>query len=158
MKILLHHSIYNFVQCLTLLPVNLMLLYRVINRPKHEYEVREKYTSYTQGLNILNYDPPEVHHKKKTDSDETKPYLESDRIDRAFRMYLGICILYYAADTFIKLYELRYPEDYSNICKQAYFWHHVLTVFAFKSIIVIDHYTWFLAGPMAYHTMVVAFP
>lgn len=36
--------------------------------------------------------------------------------------------------------------------------HHIFTVFSFKSMYIVDHYTWFLAFPTAYHPMLVVFP
>lgn len=86
-----------------------------------------------------------------------KPYLEEDNIDKVFRVYIGLSIIYYAADFLIKLYEMR-AEDYMDLCKLGFFLHHALTMLSFKGIFVVDHYPWFLTGPMAYHTMLVAFP
>ena len=40
----------------------------------------------------------------------------------------------------------------------SFFAHHLSTIFAFKSIFVLDYYTWFLMGPMSYHPVLVVFP
>ena len=66
--------------------------------------------------------------------------------------------MYYVVDTLIKLFEMEYPKDLFDGCKIGFFIHHVVTILGFKSIFIVDHYTWFLAGPMAYHTVVVGLP
>ena len=43
-------------------------------------------------------------------------------------------------------------------CRRWYFLHHFLTVIMFKSMWMIDHYTWFLAFPGAYHCIMVCYP
>ena len=113
----------------------------------------------------------ELKNFKKTDGDtkkveETvivsaisgKPYLKEDWIDFVYRIFLAICILYYTVDTIIKLYEMNYPRDLFDGCKMGFFIHHIVTIMGFKSIFIVDHYTWFLTGPMAFHTVVVGFP
>lgn len=72
-------------------------------------------------------------------------------------MYLFIAIFYYLSDVLVKLYEMS-PTDYLDPCKLAFFMHHLMTMFSFKSIYIVDHYTWFLAFPTAYHTVLVVFP
>jgi hypothetical protein len=79
-------------------------------------------------------------------------------MDTFFRWYLGFAIVYYLSDVIIKFYEMKFPEDYLDICKNGFALHHIFTLFSFKSIFVIDHYPWFLAGPTAYHPMLVVFP
>ena len=69
-----------------------------------------------------------------------------------------ICIMYYLVDSLIKLYEMQYPRDLFDGCKMAFFIHHILTIMGFKSIFVVDHYTWFLIGPMAFHSVVGGLP
>ena len=61
-------------------------------------------------------------------------------------------------DTVIKVYEMRYPDDLKDKCKMGFFVHHIITIVAFKAIFLVDHFTWFLTGPMAYHTVVVGVP
>ena len=36
--------------------------------------------------------------------------------------------------------------------------HHFFTIFLFKSMWMLDHYTWFVIGPAAYHCVIVCFP
>lgn len=66
--------------------------------------------------------------------------------------------MYYLADVMVKFYEMVFPDDYMDMCKDGFALHHIMTLFSFKSIFLIDHYTWFLAFPTAYHTMLVVFP
>ena len=73
-------------------------------------------------------------------------------------MFLFFCILYYFVDSLIKLYEMQYPSDLLDGCKMGFFLHHIVTIMGFKSIFLVDHYTWFLTGPMAFHTVVVGIP
>ena len=87
-----------------------------------------------------------------------KPYLEETFIDRIYRMFLFICIVYYTTDTFVKIYEAEFPKDLYDGCKVGFFFHHIVTIMGFKSIFIIDHYTWFLTGPMAFHTIIVGLP
>jgi hypothetical protein len=100
--------------------------------------------------------------KEKNFRDDTtpdkRPFLNSDKWDYYYRIYLFFGIFYYIADTFIKMYEMRFPSDYVNMCKVGFLTHHIFTVFSFKSIFLIDHYTWFLTFPTAYHPMMVVFP
>jgi hypothetical protein len=84
--------------------------------------------------------------------------VEEDKYDKYFRMYLAVAIIYYLSDVIVKFYEMRFPSDYLDICKDGFALHHILTLMSFKSIFVIDHYPWFLAGPTAYHPMMVIFP
>ena len=84
--------------------------------------------------------------------------MREDWIDKIYRVFLAFCIFYYTVDTFIKLYEMQYPRDLLDGCKMGFFFHHVVTIMGFKSIFIVDHYTWFLTGPMAFHTVVVGFP
>ena len=86
------------------------------------------------------------------------PRIEKDWWDRLYQIFLFTCIFYYLADTLIKLYEMRYPEDLQDKCKVGFFSHHLATMFGFKSVFFNDHYPWFLAGPMCYHTVIVTFP
>ena len=41
----------------------------------------------------------------KAVSPKGKPYLEEDNLDRVFRVFLAVCILYYIADTLFKVIE-----------------------------------------------------
>ena len=88
-----------------------------------------------------------------------KPYLEEDWIDRVYRVFLGICIAYYMIDTLLKIYEFSlHPEDLSDKCKMGFFIHHLFTIVGFKAIFFLDHFPWFMTGPMSYHTIVVGIP
>ena len=87
-----------------------------------------------------------------------KPYLKEDMLDKIYRVFLAVCIFYYTVDTIIKLYEMEYPKDLFDGCKMGFFVHHIVTIMGFKSIFIVDHFTWFLTGPMAFHTVVVGFP
>ena len=97
--------------------------------------------------------------KAMSKNDESKkPYIEEDWMDKLYRVYLAFGILYYFSDSVIKLYEMRFPEDYLDLCQLGFFLHHFFTMMSFKSIFIVEHYTWFMAGPMAYHTMMVILP
>ena len=188
--ILIHHLWYNYFQIATIPLANGILLYKMWtqrNTDWTQYEVREKFGSYWEGLNLFDMNPYKIRHPelnpeklvpasqlanyKKTDGDTKKgeeliavsavsgkPYLQEDWIDKVYRVFLAFCIFYYMVDTIIKLYEMEYPRDLFDGCKMGFFVHHVITIMGFKSIFVVDHYTWFLTGPMAYHTVVVGYP
>jgi hypothetical protein len=148
-----------------MVPVNLALIYRIFTRKDFtQYEFREKYASYWDCLNILDINPYKKRPKVdaindaiQKKSDTKRPFLEEDNVDKFFKSFLGFCILYYVADCLIKLYEFK-AEDYRDVCKMGFFAHHLATIFGFKSIFFVDHYTWFFMGPMAYHTVIVTFP
>ena len=67
-------------------------------------------------------------------------------------------ICYYAADTLIKFYDHKFPEHYLDICRMSFLIHHIFTVFSFKAVSFVDHYTWYIIGPTAFHTVLVALP
>ena len=69
-----------------------------------------------------------------------------------------MAIIYYLADVLVKFYEMKFPDDYLDMCKDGFSLHHIMTLFSFKSIFIVDHYPWFLAFPTAYHAMLVVFP
>lgn len=122
--------------------------------------MREKYESNWEAFNLLDMNPYKERKisSKKDDQVTKKPFLQEDKLDRVFRAFLAVCIAYYIVDTLIKVYEMRFPQDYQDGCKLGFFIHHVITVFGFKSIFLSDHFPWFLAGPMCFHTVVVGLP
>ena len=75
-----------------------------------------------------------------------------------YRFYLMTSICYYAADTLIKFYDHKFPEHYLDICRMSFLIHHIFTVFSFKAVSFVDHYTWYIIGPTAFHTVLVALP
>ena len=151
--IMFHHVLWNYFQTLTMIPVNLLLIYSMIYRRKDwsQYETREKFTSNWTPFNHFDLNP----YKKRPEVDainegiqkkqETKkPYLEEDVLDRWYRLFLAICQVYYTLDTLIKFYDLRFPTDYLDLCKMAFLGHHLVTCYCFKGIFWTDHYPWFL--------------
>ena len=112
------------------------------------------------SINLFDMNPRQSVKVKDVDNDEDikKPILKATIWDDVYRIYLLIGILYYFADSFIKMYEMKFPEDYLNMCKMAFFIHHIFTIMTFKSIFIIDHYPWFIIFPTAYHTLMVVFP
>ena len=63
------------------------------------------------------------------------------------------------ADTLLKIYEFSlHPEDLMDKCKMGFFIHHLFTIVGFKAIFFLDHFPWFMTGPMSYHTIVVGIP
>jgi hypothetical protein len=125
--------------------------------------VREQYNSYWEALNIFDMNPFKANkiekNKKDHDDDGTnRPYLEEELCDKWFRVFMLFCIIYYYVDIGIKMCEMKFPEEYLDICKFGFLLHHVVCVFAFKSVFIVHHYPWFIAGVPAYHTMLVAFP
>ena len=150
-----------------MIPCIMFLIYRILTRkPDYsQYLVKERYSTYWDAMNLFDLNP----YKKRPHIDQIneaiakkeeskKPFLEEDVYDRWFRLFIFICAIYYLADVVIKLYELRFPQDYTDMCKLGFFGHHLATLYGFKSIFSIDHYTWFLSGPMSYHTFLVTFP
>ncbi len=153
-------------------------MYSQRNTDWTQYEVREKFAYWIESINIFDMNPykkrcehinREVMVSKKDDDKKNnsrqavslsgKPYLEEDWIDRVFRAFLAICILYYMADTVLKVYEFSLnPEDLTDKCKMGFFIHHLFTIVGFKAIFLIDHFPWFMTGPMAFHTIVVGIP
>ena len=162
----------------------MILLYKMYtqrNTDWTQYDVREKFDGWIDSINLFDMNPykkrcdhinKEVPLSKKTGEAYTtttgnikavspsgKPFLEEDWVDRVYRFYLGICILYYIADTLLKIYEFSMtPADLTDKCKVGFFIHHLFTIVGFKGIFLADHYPWFLAGPMSYHTVVVGIP
>lgn len=62
-------------------------------------------------------------------------------------------------DTLLKVYEFSLkPEDLTDKCKMGFFIHHLFTIVGFKGVFFLDHYQWFMTGPMAFHTVVVGIP
>ena len=151
--IFVHHLLWHYLQCAALIPANGMLIYRFLTRKADytQYEVREQYSSYWQAVNLFDL-------RRRTETKKDKPFLEEDWLDRAYRTFLAVCIFYYVADIAVKLYEFDFPGDYLNGCNMGFFIHHLISIAGFKSILLVDHYAWFLTGPMSYHTMMVAFP
>ncbi len=171
-------------QTWTIIPANAILLYKMYtqrNTDWTQYDVREKFDNWWHSINLIDMNPykkrcehinKEVPISKRQDNKESsanmtlkavspngKPYLEEDSLDKVFRIYLAICILYYMADTILKIYEFSLnPADLTDKCKVGFFIHHLFTIVGFKAIFLADHFPWFLAGPMAYHTVVVGIP
>lgn len=74
-----------------------------------------------------------------------------------FKMYLLLGGIHYTLDTGVKIYTYGFTI-FSDPCKLWYTMHHLLTIFNFKSLWMIDHYTWFLAIVPAYHCMMSGCP
>ena len=74
-----------------------------------------------------------------------------------FKFYLIVGGIHYGLDSCVKAYSYGPSLIYEG-CKFIYFMHHVCTVVMFRSMWMLDHYTWFIALPASYHCMLVAFP
>lgn len=102
--------------------------------------MREKYNSYWDAINIFDLNPYPKHQVPQiSKTDSKKPFLEEDIWDKIYKVYLGLAILYYLADCLIKFYEMTFPEDYLDVCKDGFALHHIMTLFSFKSIFLVEH-------------------
>jgi len=72
-------------------------------------------------------------------------------------MYLLVGALHYSFDSGVKIYYYGFTI-FTERCKLYYFFHHVATVVHFKSLWMVDHYTWFMAFCPAYHCALVVYP
>ena len=86
-----------------------------------------------------------------------KPYFETDIFDKFFKLYLPIFAFYYLFDLLVKLYYMNFPSDLFDGCYMGFIVHHVISLFGYKTTIILDHYPWFLMGPVAFHTVVGGF-
>ena len=84
--------------------------------------------------------------------------LKGDIFDHWFRMYLLVGAIHYSFDTWVKFSQYGLVELLRDDCKLMYTIHHFFTLFVFKSLWMLDHYTWFVAGPPAYHCIMVCCP
>ena len=153
--------IWYYFQLLWFVPANSMYIYRFFTRERDltTFQVKEKYESYWEAFKFWEMNPyKHTAIQDKEDEKTKKPYLPETLLDKLFRVYLFICIQYYLADTLIKIYELKFPQDYLDMCKFGFFLHHLITLIGFKSIFIVDRFHWFMMGPMCYHTTLIAFP
>ena len=74
-----------------------------------------------------------------------------------YRMYVSYSGFHYAFDSWVK-WDAYGLSIFSEECKLWYFVHHIMTVFMTKNTCMMDHFTWFIIGPGAYHTVMVAYP
>ena len=147
-----------------MVPCIAFLALRIWTRKKDYqlYHINEQYSSYWDAVNLFDINPYQKRpHIEKINESLAKKGLEKikqDNWDHFYKFFLFTCILYYVADCFIKIYEMRFSNEWLDVCKSGYFFHHIATIFGFKSVFMSDHYPWFLAGPMCYHTVIVTFP
>ena len=114
--------------------------------------VREKYSSYYDALNVFNLD-----HTRAVKSHQEKKgtiILQGDKYDSWYRIYLAVGAFHYTFDCFVKIYYYGSAVLWQD-CKLVYFAHHLLTLWKFKSLWMLDTFTWFMAFPTAYHTLMV---
>ena len=158
--IIIHHLIWFYYSLMWVIPTNLFAAYRFFTRKSdyNQYQVREKFATWGDAVNLFDLNPFKVVKSETKAGDEKKPYLEGTKYDLAFKFYIIFGFIYYIVDILLKIYEMKFPSHYLDICKDSFLIHHIFTVFSFKSIFVVDHYPWFLAFPPAYHTVLVAFP
>ena len=62
--------------------------------------------------------------------------------------------MHYTLDCFVKAYYYGFAVFYQD-CKLVYFMHHLVTLFKFKSLWMLDTFPWFMAFPPAYHCVMV---
>jgi hypothetical protein len=123
--------------------------------------------NYSDAINLFDLNPYKIVKSIEKEVEEVvddvedklkKPFLEEDWMDKVYKVFLAICIVYYIFDVGVKLTEMAFPSDYADVCKVSFGLHHIMTILGFKSVWMLDHYPWFIAGPMAYHTTIVGFP
>ena len=83
--------------------------------------------------------------------------LEEDQWDLIYKVYIGYGGLHYFFDSCVKAYTYGLGI-FSEKCTLWYFLHHIMTVVTCKQMMMLDHYPWFVAFPISYHCIIVAFP
>ena len=155
-----HHIFWDKFSAVCAIPCLLFVLYRFIYRVDYQsVSIREKYRSYWQGLNLLNWDYKTSVSKVKEEDGPSEKHqeLKGDAFDTAFKYYLAVGGFHYTLDCFVKMH--TYGFDILNEgCKLWYFIHHLLTLINFKSLWMLDTYPWFMAFPACYHCVMVACP
>lgn len=151
-----HHIFFEWFSKLCAIPCLSFVLYRFLYcKPKCGWEnvvIREKYNSYWDALNVFNLD-----HTKavKSDQDKEGPHLlKADKYDSWYRIYLAVGAFHYTFDCCVKLYYYGTAVFWQD-CKMVYFAHHLCTLWKFKSLWMLDSFTWFMAFPTAYHCVIV---
>jgi len=84
--------------------------------------------------------------------------LKSDWLDVFYKFYLFLGAVNYIIDSVVKLRLYGIMGILAEDCKKWFFIHHICTIIMFRSMWMVDHYTWFVAWPSAYHNLMVAFP
>ena len=89
--------------------------------------------------------------------------LKEDIFDILYKIYLVYGAIHYVTDTLLKIHFygttiITDASEKGDICKLSYTLHHIFTFVHFKSLFMLDHYSWFMAFPPAYHNAMVAFP
>lgn len=129
------------------------------------YRVREKYNSAFEAMSPLRWNYNKIVAQKptnKTNSEdpnekEKKIVLMGNNWDFLYKIYLLIGAIYYIADSAIKFYYFGFTV-FTDRCRQAFFFHHVMTLIVFQGLWMLDYYPWFCSFPPSYHNALVAFP
>ena len=79
-------------------------------------------------------------------------------MDHFYRFYLLIGGIHYSLDAAVKLKFYGIAGIMGDDCRRAFFVHHICTVIMFRSMWMVETFTWFVALPSAYHNVLVAFP
>jgi hypothetical protein len=75
-------------------------------------------------------------------------------VDWAVRCLLGPSIVYYVLDSILILY-----QSYNlGWCNFAYLMHHLISLTAYREIISLPTYPWFLIIPFTNHCLMLMFP
>ncbi len=146
-EIAAHNAFWYWYQFIWLVPANVLTLWLFIKRMDYH-----KIIWHPDFLIDPNYIGP----KKNDDAPrqlrrEYTPTWE----DKVAKVYVLFAIPYYFFDS---IYIIQYYDITTEICMLGMFLHHLATMYSFKNIWDMPHYSWFVMYPLAFHCFLIVFP
>ena len=149
-----HHIVFEWFSKICALPCMAFVIYRFFyGKPEKGWSsvtVREKYKTPLDAFNFFNFN----YDKAVYDYKDKPNVIKGDVYDSLFRVYLLGGAFHYTFDNIVKVAFYR-ERIFTDKCLQVYLAHHLLTLFKFKSLWMLDSFPWFMAFPLAYHNFLV---